>query len=109
MNTGTITESYATGNIASNFSVGGLVGYNLGEISYSYARGDVIGERTLGGLVEYNNGTVKRSAGHGNIIGSYYIDGLIGWNWLGNVEGCYATGAVFGIRDVDELIGFDEE
>ena len=52
-NSGTITNSYATGTVkgsSSNDSVGGLVGWNLGSaanIRNSYATGDVSGSGEL--------------------------------------------------------------
>jgi len=41
--------------------VGGLVGRNTGTVSNSYASGTVIGEEKVGGLVGYNWGTVENS------------------------------------------------
>ena len=74
-NTGTITKSYATGNVAyttSSSYLGGLVGFNDldGTISDSYATGNAIAsaahyDRQVGGLVGINYG--------GNITHNYAI------------------------------------
>ena len=59
---GTISNSYATGNVASlNSSVGGLVGGNGGTVTNSYATGSVSGDANLGGLIGTNGGTVTNS------------------------------------------------
>ena len=63
-NTGTITASYATGNVAgAGRSSGGLVGDNTGTITASYATGNVnasgswVDKNMHGGLVGLNSGT----------------------------------------------------
>lgn len=67
---GTISNSYATGNVTATVNrPGGLVGYNAGIIKNCYATGDVTG-RWPGGLSSYNPG--------------------------GTIENCYATGSVSG-------------
>ncbi|AFV22853.1 GLUG domain protein [Methanolobus psychrophilus R15] len=43
-NTGTIENSYSTGNVTGDISVGGLVGHNLGTIENSYSTGNVTGD-----------------------------------------------------------------
>jgi len=59
---GTISNSYATGNVASwNSSVGGLVGGNGGTVTNSYATGSVSGAANLGGLIGTNGGAVTNS------------------------------------------------
>ncbi|PMR71990.1 filamentous hemagglutinin N-terminal domain-containing protein, partial [Billgrantia endophytica] len=94
---GTITRSYATGEVEGIYSrVGGLVGFNdRGEITRSYATGSVTGNENVGGLVGANfNGEIIQSYATGSVVGhsNIYIGGLVGVNWGGAVEsGFYAT------------------
>lgn len=49
---GTISNSYTTGDVSGNYEVGGLVGATeYGTISNSYAMGNVSGTEEVGGLV----------------------------------------------------------
>jgi filamentous hemagglutinin family protein len=111
-NTGTISNSHASGNVVDTGSysntVGGLVGSNTGTISNSYATGNVSASGTqnsnsssLGGLVGFNGGTVSNSYATGNVdAGSGYnggyitgVGGLVGLNG-GAVSNSYASGSV---------------
>ena len=82
-NLGTISGSYATGNVEAFHDAGGLVGYNSGTISASYAKGSVSGrEVTAGGLVGANPGTIIAGYASGR-VGSgenEYVGGLVGSN-----------------------------
>ncbi len=100
---GTITNSYATGNIK-GVTAGGLVGENgtnkmpKGTITNSYATGNVDGG-TAGGLVGRNiGGTINGSYATGSIGNVNSRDvvsgGLVGSNAGGTVTDCYATGNV---------------
>ena len=61
-NTGTVTNSYATGSVIGNSRVGGLVGVNYyGSVTHSYSTGSVTGSSQVGGLVGYNTSTVSNS------------------------------------------------
>ncbi|MGA8816665.1 MAG: GLUG motif-containing protein, partial [Xanthobacteraceae bacterium] len=89
-NQGTISNSYATGNIVS-FSpadtapdTGGLVGTNTGSISQSYASVNITESSTGGGL---------------------YVGGLVGWNAGGSVSQSYATGTVTNMSDEFAQVG----
>ena len=57
---GTVKLSYATGAVTDTWDhsadVGGLIGYNSGTVTQTYATGAVTGPGTLGGLVGYNDG-----------------------------------------------------
>ena len=48
---GSVTSSYATGDVTGDIGVGGLVGGSVGAITSSYATGDVTGDHNVGGLV----------------------------------------------------------
>ncbi len=127
--TGTVTNSYATGTvIATGNTAGGLVGRNDGTV-VGYATGAVTGGNNVGGLVGWNDGTATGYAtgtvsGTGNNIGGLVgdnsgtatgyatgtvsgtgnnIGGLVGGN-NGRVTG-YATGAVSGNNRVGSLVG----
>ena len=104
---GTISNSYATGNVSNvldNDSTGGLVGYNHnGTISDSYATGNVSGV-VVGGLVGWNGdwsedgGIITGSYATSNVSGisaEGLVGGLVGRNWA-TITGSYATGTVSG-------------
>jgi len=61
MNSGTVSNSYFTGNVTGNRGVGGLVGGSTGPVSNSYSTGSVDGDDYVGGLVGHNGGTVSNS------------------------------------------------
>ncbi|MBU7005957.1 GLUG motif-containing protein [Phosphitispora fastidiosa] len=113
---GTITDSYATGNVDGTVYVGGLAGSNKdgGIITNSYATGDVTGANHVGGLVGFNflddylfyddpqiNGCYARGA----VAGTQYIGGLVGVNDGGKITQAYAAGAVTGTDYVGGLVG----
>ena len=83
-NTGTIINSYATGDRSSSSSSGrsrsgGLVGWNTGPIISSYATGDSTSSIS-GGLVGWNTGPITASYATGNSIchgSGCYSGGLI--------------------------------
>ncbi len=84
-NEGTITDSYATGNVRYG---GGLAKENKGTITNSYATGNV---NDGGGLVEKNEGgTITNCYATGNVKGG---GGLVNEN-EGTIMNCYATGNV---------------
>jgi len=107
---GTISRSYATGNISligpdyGYLDGGGLVGQNHGDIASSYATGSVTSQHSspshtyLGGLVGWNlGGSIESSYATGNVTGTgQYGDGggLVGVNDRGTISQSYATGAV---------------
>ena len=120
--TGTISASYATGNVSGPGRTGGLVGVNGGIIIASYATGDASstgGDKSrasgdVGGLAGYNGGTVTASYATGSVYsaGGWCSDfsfsvcmwygerddgagGLVGDN-QGTITMSYATGWVSG-------------
>jgi len=102
-NNGTISNSYATGNVEEG---GGLVRYNYGgTIINSYATGNVSGQGTLGGLVAGNDGSINNSYATGNVEGTgSQVGGLAGYNG-GTIINSYATGNVEGTSHVGGLAG----
>ena len=105
-----IENSYVTGAVMGNNSVGGLVGGNFGgtiggTIEKSYATGTVTGAGDyVGGLVgrhysDYGGVFVViiNSYATGAVEGSQKVGGLVGENNLrATIENSYATGAVEG-------------
>jgi len=102
---GTIRNSYATGDATSAGYLGGLVGGNTGIITHSYATGKVTATSTYaGGLVGYNEGTIDHSYATGPVTGGSWVGGLVGYE-TGTVDSSYATGAVSGSSRVGGLVG----
>ena len=111
VNSGTITDSYATGSVSSSVSssnfadVGGLVGANEidGKIITSYATGGVSGQGdNFGGLAGVNSGVIAASYATGSVSGNGYADvgGLVGDNrYTGVIIAAYAEGSVSGRAD----------
>ncbi|WP_333572849.1 MBG domain-containing protein [Sphingomonas sp.] len=111
LNSGTITRSFATGDVRGFETVGGLVGENAatGTITNSYATGKAAGDDTrpygnltdknwrakIGGLVGRNAGTIAQAFATGAVTGSESLGGLVGENASGGtIDRSYATGAV---------------
>ena len=110
---GTITESYASGDIrdgsggSTNFTSGGFVGRNCAEIRRSYARGDVYGNTQIGGFVGVQWGAgcssalITNSYAKGNVYPSIAGPsstngggGFIQYFTHGTITNSYSKGAV---------------
>ena len=112
---GSITESYATGQVAASSHVGGLVGINSGNITASYATACVVGRSNdAGGLVGENEGTITASYATGSVASRIDAGGLVGSNVGKNAENniaegtiaaSYATGSVAGRSNAGGLVG----
>ncbi|MGB6873452.1 MAG: GLUG motif-containing protein [Dehalococcoidia bacterium] len=86
--------------------VGGLVGSSTGTVSNSYSSGNVIGNSSVGGLVGWNEGTVSNSHFTGTVTSEgSYVGGLVGLNWYGTVTDSYSTSSVTGKDGVGGLVG----
>ena len=110
-NSGTISNSWASGNISNNGNnnVGGLLGNNIssGVISNSWASGNVSGNIQVGGLVGLNLNKIRNSWASGEVIGNSAIGGLVGANAFGLsiISNSWASGEVTGTSDVGGLVG----
>lgn len=111
-NFGTITDSHANISITGYNRLGGLVGFNEtdGVISKSSSGGAVTGtgvyQEMMGGLIGYNNGLVEKSFATGDVTATdLTTGGLVGFNYLGIINNCYATGRVAGANRVGGLVG----
>ena len=103
-NTGGIIEaSYATGDVAGDGLVGGLVGANLGNVITSYSTGSATatGDKA-GGLVGSNTGKVTASYSTGSVTAHDAAGGLVGSNG-GTVTASYSIGSVTATRQHDEV------
>lgn len=111
-NEGAVSNSYSSGSVTGDLSVGGLVGVaNQGRVSNSYSTASVNGNGAIGGLVGWNNGTVHNSYSNGNVTGNSSVGGLVGHN-VGDLQGgtvsnSYAAGRVTGESRVGGLIGYN--
>jgi len=112
-NSGSISYSYATGNVTSGSNAGGLVGTNYGStITNCYATGNVTASRNdvssdIGGLVGWNsnNSTISGSYATGNVTGnSDAVGGLVGLNHSA-ISNSYATGNATGNTTSSSGIG----
>ncbi|MDF2673246.1 MAG: hypothetical protein K0R09_1511 [Clostridiales bacterium] len=118
-NYGTITNSYAKGNIRGVIGVGGLAGTNYGTIESSFAEVGVVGTSgTAGGLAGTNTGTIRGSHATGRVTGyingstiqGIYVGGLAGSNALpGIIVDSYATGEVVAQERVGGLVGYNSQ
>lgn len=112
--TGTITTSYASGNVTGSTRIGGFIGYaltNTLSISKCYASGEVNSSGNyaggfIGHLYEYYSGTtsVSNSYSVGNVTGVNYVGGFVGYQQVYNTTSsyklnllnCYSLGKVTG-------------
>ena len=113
VNSGSISNSYVTGETTGVSIVGGLAGQNnsTGTISNSYVAGTTTSNTsTVGGLVGYNLGTISNSYVTGAVTANTGdIGGLVGINDSGgSISNSYATGAVTtNSGNIGGLVGFD--
>jgi hypothetical protein len=107
-NSGTVSNSYSTGNVTGGHHVGGLVGGNSkGTVSHCHFTGSVTGDERVGGLVGGNwASSVTNSYCTGNVTGSNYVGGLVGKH-DGTVSGSHSTGTVTGNSSVGGLVGWN--
>ena len=108
-----IINSYVSGAVSGNLSVGGLVGANSGSIINSYA--NVVVTATgdgSGGLVGKNQSSsnIINSYASGAVSGSSRVGGLVGQHAEdANIINSYATGTVTGTHwYIGGLVGWNE-
>ena len=95
-------------DITGDWDVGGLVGFaNSGTISNSYSSGDVNGISCVGGLVGYSHGAgIVNSYASGTVFGLINnIGGLVGNSTYGTITNSYASGTVSGTSSLGGLVG----
>ncbi len=105
-------NSYATGNVSGDNTVGGLVGDNQfsSSITNSYATGSVNGVIYVGGLAGYNfQSSIANSYATGSVSGSGNVGGLVGYNQASSrIINSFATGIVSGSSTVGGLVGYND-
>lgn len=83
-NRDTVKNSYSTANVnGEGNNVGGLIGENTcwGNVNNTYATGSVTGNNTVGGLIGNNTGTVNNTYAVGEVSGvGSNVGGLVGIN-----------------------------
>ncbi|MBN2965005.1 filamentous hemagglutinin N-terminal domain-containing protein [Sulfurospirillum sp. T05] len=111
IHSGTINNSYASGNVMGknpSSYAGGLVGYILsGTINNSYAGGSVRGDGGgIGGLVGGGSATITNSYATGSVTGTDYLGGLMGLTASTvTITNSYATGMVTGNEGASHVGG----
>ncbi len=112
-NAGTISYSYATGQVFATDNggwtdMGGLTGSTTEIVEYSYATGKVTGDAEVGGLTGYNGGNITDSYATGNVVGTNQVGGLMGENAQYTVSRDYASGSVSGYGEyIGGFVGQD--
>ncbi len=110
--TGTIVNSYATGNLSAGSngsggaSLGGFIIINEGSISQSYETGSVtdagaVEKNSIGAFAAVNEGTIANSYAFGAVSGNRkaYTGGFVGSLEGGSITASYSTGLVSGGRN----------
>ncbi len=111
-NLGSVSNCYSTGDVSGNEGVGGLVGNNgdEGSVCSCYSTGDVSGNEGVGGLVGDNDNVISHCYSAGDVNGLDKVGGLAGGNQDGaHVNCCYSTGTVSGEDKVGGLVGYNNE
>ncbi|MGN6424623.1 MAG: beta strand repeat-containing protein, partial [Asticcacaulis sp.] len=98
---GVIKNAYSSATVKSSLggSAGGLVEVNSGTLTNSFATGSVSGASTSGGLVAANynsSGVITNSFATGPVSASAQSGGLVGINNGGSIADSFATGYVTG-------------
>jgi hypothetical protein len=101
-------------NVTGRNRVAALIGNSEGSVSESYSTGIVEGNQTVGGLVGYNNGLGVNNTGL--VSNSYSLayargtsntcGGLVAWNYYGTITNSYSSGGVAGSSSTGGLAGF---
>ena len=76
-------------DITGNSEIGGLVGFSNGRVINSYASGNVAGQHRVGGLVgvlHLDLAMISNSYASGSVTGDSAVGGLVGWQYYGTVR-----------------------
>jgi len=94
-NGGTITNVTVSGNVTSiDQRTGGITGYNKGTITNATCYGNVTGPNdNVGGIAGYNTGTITNTANYGKVTGDGNVGGIAGYN---SASGTIASAANHG-------------
>lgn len=89
--------TYSTLGAGNMSYTGGLVGTTNGSVTTSFATGDVDGGNYTGGLIGNTSSTVSYSFAAGNVTGIRWVGGLVGNHsnaGAGSIDFTYALGSV---------------
>ena len=103
MSGGALVNCYASGKVAGDSYVGGLVGSG-GWLMNCWASVDVTGSVRVGGLVG-TGARLTNCCASGDVTGSVRVGGLVGSG--ARARTCYASGDVIGSSNVGGLVGYD--
>ena len=105
----TIQKCDNSGTVSGNSWVGGVCGSNSGTLQESYNTGEVSGTtQNVGGVCGSNSGTLQGCYNNGNVSGTMNrVGGVCGENASGTVKGCYTTGKVTGNYPVGSVCGWN--
>jgi hypothetical protein len=106
-NTGSLINSYFSGNVTGEYRVGGLAGCSGGTVLNASSSGDVTGSSSVGGLFGVNMGSVNNSHSMCSVIGVDDVGGLVGYSYYGTMSNSYSTSNVTGYSDVGGLVGLN--
>ena len=106
-----IHRSQSSASVLGNYKIGGLVGSNQGTITESFATGDVDGWYRVGGFVGENikGGTISNSYAMGNVSGSHEVAGFAGLQEGSGtlIEDCYSIGTATGGANTRGFVGLN--
>lgn len=105
---GSMTGSFATGEVMGESYIGGLVGYYYGgTMSECYFTGKVSGKDYVGGLIGLSEAglTLNVCYATGMIKGNNYVGGLVGCVKGAKITNCYALTVIEGTSWVGGLVG----
>ena len=106
---GSITNSFANSTVSGRDYTGGLVGFQIGSITNSYASGTVTGNSNTGGLVggiQDSSSSINNSYASGSVSGGDKTGGLVGYKIGGSITNSYASGTVSGSSNTGGLVGW---
>ena len=98
MQGGTLSNSFATGNILGGQCSGGLAGAVYGSVTNCYATGNVTNDNTAAGLIAQSYADISDCYATGDVSGNVTrAGGLVANNFGGSskyLRNCYATGNI---------------
>ncbi len=101
---GSIVLVSASGRVAGQNQVGGIVGRTLGNITGAYTSGTISGSESIGGIVGQASGTINSIYSIAKVSGRDNIGGLIGES-AADISIGYSTGNIIGINQVGGITG----
>ncbi|MDD2282823.1 MAG: cell wall-binding repeat-containing protein [Eubacteriales bacterium] len=107
-NTATLENIYLENvSIGTWYVAGSLVAQNFGTIRYcKIVSGSIAGNEQIGGMAGINHGQITGCYSHVSVSADLATaGGLVGWNLIGPIESCYATGDVTGQQWLGGLVG----